>query len=743
MGTYDPSKYSLSTMMQSGFVPSEYQYGPDIYGGYEDNFGTDPVDPSLFVKPEQGSPAEYMTQNAFGSNWPGLTKGPEGNMQTVPYNNNFMSQPEVLDYSNALQKYGIQNSVSINGQTIPKKKFNFSTGLVQGGDKATGSYINLAKDKIGGLWSKFQNSGTGQHLSKYGSAYGAAADVGSSLITSFLGQKSEYNGPNGAITSAIDTTYDTAANTVMQFNPMIGGIMKGAGLLGQGISALGGGTDGMTKADSILGSNIGTFLTLGLNGFLGKKADTITKDALAFERVGSSYGGTSNTVEEALKKSGKKYGAVSEDARKEANLEINEAKRQQGIMAQIGEDATNAFDLVNSMAEINGTALGYRLSGGYRQGAVHAAKHGSVLELVQEPTEIALVSPMVELKEGGQISSEIILINPITNIKEFQDGGPISNNEVQQENPIEYALRRFPILGKLPVINLQYDPNFNPKEDLKDTGDHYGDIEYIEAQYDDLPYYMSYPKWDQYKGQSTIVYNDNASYEDIALDWLSYGLREHDQQWRNYLQRLTEDEQWSEAIEEQLFNSFMEKKDISPGRWRGLSEAKKYRILREFDKYRDDPEIYNSVVDGLVRGIVVDPGHRQSYGGDKEYEMFFKPLSLSPVWQEAYQYLMGGLEKFKEGGAINVIPEGALHARLHHMDLDGVTKKGIPVIAENGGEIEQQAEIEREEIIFRLEVTKKLEELEKDGSEEAALEAGKLLVQEILYNTIDNTNNLL
>ena len=41
------------------------------------------------------------------------------------------------------------------------------------------------------------------------------------------------------------------------------------------------------------------------------------------------------------------------------------------------------------------------------------------------------------------------------------------------------------------------------------------------------------------------------------------------------------------------------------------------------------------------------------------------------------------------------------------------------------------------------EVTKKIEELAKDGSDEAAIEAGKLLVEEILYNTIDNTNSLI
>lgn len=95
------------------------------------------------------------------------------------------------------------------------------------------------------------------------------------------------------------------------------------------------------------------------------------------------------------------------------------------------------------------------------------------------------------------------------------------------------------------------------------------------------------------------------------------------------------------------------------------------------------------------------------------------------------------LQSFKEGGAFNIIPEGALHARLHHMeDADNLTKKGIPVVDNNG---EQQAEIERNELILRLSVTKYLEELAKEGTDKAAIEAGKLLVNEILYNTVDNT----
>lgn len=73
-----------------------------------------------------------------------------------------------------------------------------------------------------------------------------------------------------------------------------------------------------------------------------------------------------------------------------------------------------------------------------------------------------------------------------------------------------------------------------------------------------------------------------------------------------------------------------------------------------------------------------------------------------------------------------------------------MTKKGIPVVTvTENGDLEQVAEIERKELILRLEVTQKLEELMKDGSDEAAIEAGKLLVKEIIKNTDDKTEELL
>lgn len=119
------------------------------------------------------------------------------------------------------------------------------------------------------------------------------------------------------------------------------------------------------------------------------------------------------------------------------------------------------------------------------------------------------------------------------------------------------------------------------------------------------------------------------------------------------------------------------------------------------------------------------------------------------------------VDKFKEGGKVeeqldapeieeteqkNIIPEGALHRNKHHMDnADNLTKKGIPVVDD---EHKQQAEIEKNEIIFTKEVTKKLEELYKifysedstnKEKEEAAINAGKLLTKEIMLNTDDRT----
>ena len=182
--------------------------------------------------------------------------------------------------------------------------------------------------------------------------------------------------------------------------------------------------------------------------------------------------------------------------------------------------------------------------------------------------------------------------------------------------------------------------------------------------------------------------------------------------------------------------------------------------------------------EGLAYSLMTDGGYNQKYTYAAKHGGLLEWNPTEVLEWEPQVDINWELPEFKEGGSIelqeelewipefksggkteefdipkteetnqkNVIPEGALHKNKHHMEhADGLTKKGIPVIDDEG---EQQAEIEHSEIIFTLEVTKKLEEYyeifySKESSnkekEQAAIDAGKLLVYQILENTEDRT----
>lgn len=122
--------------------------------------------------------------------------------------------------------------------------------------------------------------------------------------------------------------------------------------------------------------------------------------------------------------------------------------------------------------------------------------------------------------------------------------------------------------------------------------------------------------------------------------------------------------------------------------------------------------------------------------------------------------------KHKNGGQLknieiaeepSVIPEGALHAHKHNLDLEGLTKKGIPVlqglddsittfeeVKSSESDIQQSCEIERQEIIFSKELTDFIEDKRKEwhetGSNEILEEVGKRVTKEILFNTDDRAD---
>ena len=477
---------------------------------------------------------------------------------------------------------------------------------------------------------------------------GAAAD----MLGSFMPEKDEYSGTKGDLTQTLDSTYDNIANTLMAipgWGTLAGGIMKAGSFLGKGVNALGGGTDGMTTTDAILGSSFLSLTPFGLiNGFGGSKTNTITKDEQVFETVGSSYTGTNQTVNDALTKSGKKYGLFSSKARNRANEEIEEAKRQQGVMSWVADEATDRFAIRDSMAAINGNRRKYYLQGGYNQADVRVGKSGMSLDLIAKAKKVLHESR--KLKGGGQITpTEILLVVP-----EFQDGGQINKKSRTLQELIEYAKKE--------------NPRFIQRMSEPPRG-----IDFVDDE------------GKQARGS-------------------------HQMEWST-------DDNGNAII---------------------------YPRIQEVDKelkFFNSSDAYNRAMENKNYLIMTPEEAKLFFAEDSKYGTAYKS-----GWPQFFG-------KFQQGGSINIIPEGALHAHKHNMDMEGITPKGIPVVSnKEGGEVEQQAEIEREEIIFRLEVTKKLEELEEKyydeetsqrEKDECALEAGKLLVEEILYNTQDNTNKLL
>lgn len=163
------------------------------------------------------------------------------------------------------------------------------------------------------------------------------------------------------------------------------------------------------------------------------------------------------------------------------------------------------------------------------------------------------------------------------------------------------------------------------------------------------------------------------------------------------------------------------------------------------------PKEDNNLIDGENTIYSMDPEFEeidevQEYKFGGQFNNIIKALQLD-FEENIIEALepIDEIEEYKKGGTVNVIPEGALHARLNHMDVDGITRKGIPVVSVDG---EQQAEIERNEIILRLEVTEKIEQASEiyydenstqEQKNQVALEIGKLITQEVLYNTEDNT----
>ena len=176
------------------------------------------------------------------------------------------------------------------------------------------------------------------------------------------------------------------------------------------------------------------------------------------------------------------------------------------------------------------------------------------------------------------------------------------------------------------------------------------------------------------------------------------------------------------------------------------------------NKMLDINNINSARLKGITSENVSDYNNARNSKYNNPYKFSVGKLGMKLMSIEEVNKILNSrkasdIQEFKNGGVIgidsSIIPEGKLHAHKHNLkdtnpDLEDVTKKGIPIVTlDKDGELQQVAEIEKEEIIFRKEVTIKLEELYKDGSDEAMIEAGKLIADELMTNTDDKTEEFI
>ena len=659
---------------------------------------------------------------------------------------------------------------------------------------------------------KFQNSFLGKNAD--------AINAGLGAVSSIAGQfdKDAYEGPKGGVRQGIDQGWNTVADAAAKMGPygqMVSMGMNAVNAVNSIQNALLGskGLDNMTTTDAILSSPLGMMIPgLGLiNALAGKNADTITKNEEAFAQVGSSYGGSSASVDDALKFSGKRYGAFSSGARQDANALIAESRRQQNLVEDISSEATTRRDLQAGMSSILGNRRAFAMQGGYNQRAVHFGRNGFSLKTITTAKRIISAS---KFQYGGKIADPFdyylsTLPKPQRDSTNFRvrdywefNGKPKDFNEAiskgmftqQPDGWHANSVAENPATGEIEFMKSSSHPSHHMEVDWYNSDDGTEFRSQYELQKTE-PYWKYVKRKPQ--GDAVESYRKGGILLELSLSDIP----------EEYLEPYSIDELSindipSEFINNDLLNKVQLDSVLSEFKNGGSIETKEY-IPEDIDKLikfvnshkkvnfvqRLRDSFRDTIPDWEIEGNVAT--HKMAYAEDRgkikvfplvqeidgELHDFTDPKYNHGKWDalenaekngdiivfdneddakwftERYKEYYPTFEKYQAGGKFNVIPEGALHARLHHMEnAENLTKKGIPVVSEKkNGELEQQAEIEREEIIFRLEVTKKLEELYKiyysdnttnQEKDNAAIEAGKLLTDEILNNTIDNTGLL-
>lgn len=640
--------------------------------------------------------------------------------------------------------------------------------------------VNLNKPNFLQKANKFltNTNGAAGTVGGYGSLIGAGLDMVGGLIKPPPG----YSGKKGNIQQGLDKTWDAASNAVTMIpgvGTAIGVGMKALGVLNKGIQRLGGGTDGMTTADSILNSNLFGWNIGLINGIGGKKANTYTRNEDLDTKSASGFGGFQLLQSKTQEGAGKKYGLFSSGARDKQN---KLTEYTQGVKHTISGIVD--FNTLNNMAALGSTQYVMQQQNTDLNGGIHmlrAAKGGLKFPKPFKYEKPYKFKPPKYDPEGMTVDKdkwEETYVNGkryfIKANQTYYRGDPIPTKDGDLlYKKLDGKIIKYPYHKSLFAKNGgQFIQNvlrkYQSGDSLKRTVQVFdvGSGKYVQIQ---IPLSK-----DQIAGRMPIrLANGTAVFMNgdgtVTSDrWETIGRREH----------LTPKGQDGIKVEEQLpfgitYNkenniyltnidkksSKQEKKELNKyvkenpkfKGWRVWEhESGRYFILpRDLADKLDWQYVDNIRSGGSSGGNILGRRFINSEGTvlyevlNPKFDDNGNPVTHVDDKGNGYNSPDDLQPAYKKGGKMNVIPEGALHARKNHLtDIDdmykAVTHKGIPVITiEDNGEIIQHAEVEHSEIIFTKEVTDKIEKYREQGTDEAAIACGKLLVQEILYNTDD------
>lgn len=290
-----------------------------------------------------------------------------------------------------------QQQISQGYQTASNALNPISSGLTNFGIMS-GNYAMANLGQLGSsLSSGLQLMSNWKNLSKQDKAAGVAGIGGQAVDTldnMFFGKQ---HAKDSGLTKGLNNTYDSISNAAMMFSPVgtiLGSAMKAGKFIGDGLTALGIGTDQMTTADKILDSSFMKLTPVGLiNGIGAKRTKQFSANNDTIEKVGGDYSDSVNTIEDAVSKAGKKYGLFSNGARKRANRLIDTARTQQNIMTNISNEYQ---DQLANKSYLAYTRYGQDINGGPQQ-YIQRVKHGAILQRIN----------LRKHRKGGQLKDKI------------------------------------------------------------------------------------------------------------------------------------------------------------------------------------------------------------------------------------------------------------------------------------------------------------------------------------------------